>query len=130
MGVGIRLWDEPLKEATVKASDILKRLAPHAVVVGSAARGDTYGDVDMVVSDRGLKLAKKLFPEGWESVFIGHIKTFQTEPPLEVMQYWYGPSYRMLTHKRLARRDIEGVSMRVFPDEFWGWTEGPNNVKR
>jgi len=101
------------------ADDILRQLAPHAILVGSAARSDVYNDIDLLVNKNGLDLARKLFPKGWSSAFMGNLKTFDTAPPIEVFVHWYGPSYAALMRRKteLVARKIGGVKLRAWPTE-------------
>lgn len=97
---------------------ILEALAPHAILVGSAARGDDYRDIDLVVGAKGLSLAKKVFPAGWESAFLGSITTFETEPAIEVFRWWHGPDYAALKRRKdLVKRTIMGVEFRAWPKD-------------
>lgn len=97
--------------------DILKAIAPHAIVVGSAARGDAFNDIDLVVTAKGLALAAKLFPS-FESCFPGQITCFDTDVPIEVFRIWYGPSYVSLRpRKNLTTATLFGVEFRAWAGE-------------
>ena len=97
-------------------TEILAALAPHAILVGSASVSDRYGDIDLVVSAKGLKIAKRLFPAG-ESVFPGHWATDATTAPIEVFRTWYEPMYHRLyrRHRELTERTLYGVTLRAWP---------------
>jgi hypothetical protein len=95
-----------------EVEDILAQLAPYAIVVGSAARGGHYNDIDLVVNAKGFKIAKEILPPPLSSVFPGHIKTFETEPPIEVMKFWYGPDYNALCRKKLGKVQFGQTEMR------------------
>jgi hypothetical protein len=93
---------------------ILKALAPHAIVVGSAAKeSGPCKDIDLVVGAKGLQIAKKVFPPDWESAFIGNIKTFETNPPIEVFRHWYGPDYSTRQRKKRKLIALYGVALRA-----------------
>jgi hypothetical protein len=96
---------------------ILRALAPHAILVGSASRGDNYQDIDLVINERGLRTARSVLPGPLVSCYLGHLKTFQTQPPVEVMRYWQGPLYGELAHRRLVIREVSGVKLRAWPGE-------------
>lgn len=101
---------------------MLQELSDHAILVGSAARGDEYNDIDLVVNEKGLSIAKDCFPAGWKSAFIGNIKTFATTPPIEVFTHWYGPDYRDLCRRRteIIDREILDIRLRAWPIETRG----------
>lgn len=106
----------------MSTADILRALAPHAILVGSAAHGwADYGDVDLVVGARGFRLAAKMLPEPRRSLFFGHWKTTGTEPAIEVMRYWFGPDYQALKRRAgLVDRTICGVTFRAWLGETTG----------
>jgi|SRR5581483_8117761 len=98
---------------------ILRELAPHAILVGSAVHGDRYGDIDLVVSARGLEIARRILPGPLSSEMIGNLSTDTTDVPIETFRFWYGPSYRSLCQRKreLTERTIHGVAFRA-----WGGT--------
>jgi hypothetical protein len=96
--------------------DILKELSPHAILVGSAARGDEFVDIELVVSEKGLEIAKKILPN-WDSTHIGHVATHDTVVPIECMYWWYGPHYANLCRRKLARKSVLGIEFRSWPEE-------------
>lgn len=93
--------------------DILAMLADEAIVVGSAVNGRDYNDIDLVVSAKGLAIAKKILPDA-ESCFPGHIKTFETDTPIECFRYWYGPGYSDLKKRKLGSVILCGIKLRAW----------------
>lgn len=103
--------------------EILAELAPHAILVGSASRLplDCCGDIDLLVSKRGLQKAKKVLPKPHYSVFVGNIGTFETDYPLEVFVYWYGPGYSTVKRRKAIKTvNVLGVPFRAYSEEPWG----------
>lgn len=105
-----------MSQVSEHTKEILRQLAPYAIIVGSAARSPRFNDIDMVVNARGMKLAKQLFPH-WDSCYPGNVSTSYTSPPLETFMYWYGPSYDSLRRRKLARVSLFGVTFRAWPEE-------------
>lgn len=97
--------------------DILQALAPHVILVGSAATSSRYNDLDFVISARGLEIARKLLPGPLSSEFPGNLSTDTTEVPIEVFRYWYGPGYNSLSRRttELITRTLYGVTFRAWP---------------
>ncbi len=95
--------------------EILQKLSKYAIVVGSAARGNQYRDIDLVVSERGLEVAKSLL-DPWDSCFPMAITSEALDPPIEVFCVWYGPSYSILRRStELTRVALYGVELRAWP---------------
>ena len=95
--------------------DTLRNLSKYAIVVGSAARGDQYNDIDLVVSEKGLEVAKRLL-DPWDSCFPMAITSEALDPPIEVFCVWYGPSYSILRRStELTRVALYGVELRAWP---------------
>ena len=106
------------RNITVK--QILEQLNPYCIVVGSAAKGELYKDIDMVIFEKGLKLALKIFPPNWHSALVGNIKTFNTEVPIEVFTWCYGPDYNALRRRKdLAEVELFGIKMRAWANHEW-----------
>lgn len=99
----------------IRAIEILKQIEPHAILVGSASRSDSFNDIDLVVSQKGLDLAKKLFPN-WTSIFIGQVTTNAVEIQIEAMMYWYGPDYNHLCRRKLNKKNLFGIDFRIYPN--------------
>lgn len=96
--------------------DILRALAPHAILVGSASVSDRYNDLDFVVSAKGLEIARRILPGPLSSEMIGNLSTDATDVPIEVFRCWYGPPYRFLCRSsELVERTILGVTLRAWP---------------
>lgn len=107
---------------------ILRTLAPHSILVGSAAKRDSVGDIDLVVSRSGLAAAKRVMP-GWTSMIFGHVRV-ETEIPIEVFRYWYGPSYSELVRRKdLTQRRLCGVMFRAWPHHIDTRTKGQRHYK-
>jgi len=100
----------------MEIKEILQQLAPHSILVGSASYSPLFRDIDLVVSAKGLSVAKKIFPPNWVSGFIGSITTFETEPPIEVFRHWYGPDYHSLKRRKLPIVKLFDVEFRAWPD--------------
>lgn len=101
-------------------TEILAALAPHAILVGSASVSDRYGDIDLVVSAKGLAIARRILPEP-TSVFPGHLASDATEVPIEVFRVWYGPMYHRLCRRtrELTERSLCGATLRAWPIPTW-----------
>lgn len=115
-----------LKEAAIQFSNavwILERLKDHVILVGSASRSDVYKDIDLVISEKGLKIAKQLFSNmSTGSAFVGNLKCFGTNPPIEVFTFWYGPSYKDL--KRKYKKEL--ISKTILGTELLAWPTKTN----
>lgn len=97
--------------------EILQALTKYAIVVGSAARGDQYRDIDLVVSENGLGVAKALL-DPWDSCFPMAITSEALDPAIEVFCVWYGPSYADLRRSaELTTVTLYSVELRAWPTE-------------
>ncbi len=95
---------------------ILSALAPHAILVGSTSVCNNYGDIDLVVSAKGLNIARRILPGRLSSEILGHLATDATEDAIECFRWWYGPSYRVLSRRKreLTPRTLHGVGLRAW----------------
>lgn len=109
----------------IRAIEILKQIEPYAILVGSASRSNSFNDIDLVVSQKGLDLAKKIFPK-WTSIFIGQVTTNDVEIQIEAMMYWYGPDYNHLCRRNLNRKELFGISFRTYSANTFKIPNGDN----
>lgn len=94
----------------------LRALAPHAILVGSAAVSDERNDIDLTVSEKGLAIAKEVLAP-WTSAFIGSVTGHPGGVQVEVWTDWYGPPFSSLVRRRsqLTRRSVFGIEFRAWP---------------
>lgn len=105
-------------------AEILEKLSKYAIVVGSAARCGTFNDIDLVVSEKGLEVAKSLL-DPWDSCFPMAITSEALDPPIEVFVVWYGPSYAELRRsKELTTVMLYGTELRAWPGQTWRVEKG------
>ncbi len=96
---------------------ILRSLSKYAIVVGSAARSDQYNDIDLVVSEKGLYVAKRVM-DPWDSIFPMAITSEALDPQIEVFCVWYGPSYADLRRStELTTVTLYNIELRAWPGE-------------
>jgi len=106
-----------------RSIEILRLLAPHSILVGSAAHSDEFNDIDLLIEESFFPIAKEvlrgLHPD---SCFPGHIKTWDTFDPVEVFVYWYGPAYDEIPITEIGAKIIHGVYFRTWEKskDFWG----------